>query len=394
MENELFELNQRAKEDAKKYAKKRFVYLEIQKSIKERSFLGLLGPRGVGKTVILKQLLTEINGSFYISLDSYKIESIYTIAKELSDKGIACLLIDEIHNFRYFEKDLKKIYDFLNIKIVFTSSCALSIYNSEYDLSRRVRTIEIYPFSFREFLYFEGKIVSKFDLADISDTNKCKEYYASTFEYEHLFDNYLKGANYPFSKEEDETTPFLKNIINTIITRDIPIIENISLQEQDEIEKVLKFIGTAPVENISYSSISTNTGITKYKAEKYASYLMKAFLIQIISPRGINVLKEPKVLLSLPYRLVYQKFEDCIGGLREDFFAEACKMSKIQINYLKSTTGEKTPDYLTDSIVFEIGGKNKGREQFKGTKYEQKIILTHPGKIDEIRRPLFFIGMI
>ncbi|HMB01136.1 MAG TPA: hypothetical protein VKS21_09135 [Spirochaetota bacterium] len=36
--------------------------------------------------------------------------------------------------------------------------------------------------------------------------------------------------------------------------------------------------------------------------------------------------------------------------------------------YLKSTRSKKTPDYLVENKtwIIEIGGKAKGREQFKG----------------------------
>lgn len=43
-----------------------------------------------------------------------------------------------------------------------------------------------------------------------------------------------------------------------------------------------------------------------------------------------------------------------------------------EISYLKSTREEKTPDYLLElpsgKMIFEIGGRRKGREQFKGIK--------------------------
>ena len=60
----------------------------------------------------------------------------------------------------------------------------------------------------------------------------------------------------------------------------------------------------------------------------------------------------------------------------------AMRQARISIQYLKSTTGQKTPDFFIEhqgrKIVLEIGGKGKGRSQFKGVEADQKIILA-PG---------------
>lgn len=47
-------------------------------------------------------------------------------------------------------------------------------------------------------------------------------------------------------------------------------------------------------------------------------------------------------------------------------------------------------------IVFEIGGKGKGREQFKGVKVDRKVIFAHTDDLDggSGRRPLFLLGML
>jgi hypothetical protein len=39
------------------------------------------------------------------------------------------------------------------------------------------------------------------------------------------------------------------------------------------------------------------------------------------NPKGTNVLKEPKVLMFLPFRLLYSELQQCLGAIREDFFA-------------------------------------------------------------------------
>jgi hypothetical protein len=101
--------------------------------------------------------------------------------------------------------------------------------------------------------------------------------------------------------------------------------------------------------------------------------------------------------MALPYRLLYRPFNECIGGLREDFFVEAFRALGKEIFYLKSMRGQKTPDYLLrdhEDIVFEVGGRGKGRSQFKGVDVEKKIIFADGYDITGIRRPLFLAGLI
>ena len=50
--------------------------------------------------------------------------------------------------------------------------------------------------------------------------------------------------------------------------------------------------------------------------------------------------------------------------------------------------------YKDESIVVEVGGKNKGREQFKGITDKKKIIFSHSTIVDEIRRPLSLLGFL
>ncbi|MEI6339226.1 MAG: hypothetical protein WCQ57_11680 [Verrucomicrobiota bacterium] len=162
--------------------------------------------------------------------------------------------------------------------------------------------------------------------------------------------------------------------------------------------KLLAFIGRSAVDGINYSSLSSNLGITKYKAEHYADALEKAFVLQRIFPAGTNLLREPKVLLVPPVRLLHLPIEQATGGLREDFFALAMRQGGIPVHYLKSTRGKKTPVFLIrhhgQEIALEIGGKGKGRSQFKGITTDRKIVLAPDIAPQPDRLPLHLIGFL
>lgn len=393
--NRVLELNELAKKEGTRYPKKRKLYNKIVSS-KGKHFIGIVGPRGVGKTVLLKQIVSENKEAFYISVDTLREEDLFDITKVLIEfYGVKLLLLDEIHFQKNYWQKLKKIYDFLNIRLIFTSSVSLSIFDSSYDLSRRVELFYLYPFSFREYLFFKEDISLPGLTLDKIIKGKELEIY---LRYEYAFVDYLKGGLFPFSLEEPDIYPILNNIIKKIIHRDIPLVANLQIDEISAIEKTVKFIGKSPVEGINFTSISKNVGITKYKAEQYVSLLEKAFLLNVVFPEGTNVLKEPKILMCLPYRLLYKDYNECIGALKEDFFVEILKMKNWQFGYLKTKRGAKTPDFLVREknreIVIEIGGKGKGRSQFKDIIVKEKLILVYPQTISKDKRPLFLLGFI
>ena len=202
----------------------------------------------------------------------------------------------------------------------------------------------------------------------------------------------------PFALHESAPLTLLKNIVETVIYKDIARVSKTSAEELDTIKKLLAFIGKSGIDGISDSSLAKNLGITKYKSGQYTALLEQAFILQRVMPEGTGVLKEPKIVMALPYRLLYRSFEDAVGGLREDFFVEAVKAAGLEVRYLKSTRGAKTPDYVIGGgkkrVVFEIGGKSKGREQFKGFSGRHKIILADGYETKGIKRPLFLFGLL
>jgi len=390
------ELSAQAKEEGASYPKKRFVYAEIKRHLGERIFIALVGPRGAGKSTLLKQIHYQAEASFYVSLDSVGTINLFNMSKELAEHGIRLLLLDEIHAHPNYGRELKKIYDFLPaLQVVFTSSSSISLHEATYDLSRRVRLVPVPSFSFREFIFFaKGENVDPMPFADLANTKRCKTYYGKNMHYEPLFEQYLAGGNYPFASGHRDILPQFQNMLDIIIERDMVLISRITMAESFDVRRMLTFIGRAPSDGISYSSISQNVQIAKVKAQKYVELLEKAFVLRRVLPKGTNVTKEPKIMFTPPYRLLYRQYDECVGDLREDFFVDAVSRLNIGLDYLKGTRGEKTPDYLVGDFVCEIGGRNKGRGQFKGFSGKNKIIFTQPGTLDDMRRPLFFVGML
>ena len=391
----LFELDRLARDDAGRYEKRRFACDRIAGE-RGRHGVGIVGPRGVGKTVLLKQLACATPESIYISVDTLEKTDLFEVIRVLRDTySIRNVFLDEIHFQETFDRQLKKIYDFLDVRVVFTSSVALALRKSVYDLSRRVNLRTLPPFSLREYIYFRrNRLLPALSMDRLVNG----EIPPDLLRHGADFRDYLGGGNMPFALDEPNPIPLMKNILTTIVTRDIPRVMRLEVREVDLLKKMVAFIARSNIDGINYSSISRNLGITKYKAEQYLRAMEDTFVLHLTFPQGTNVLKEPKVTMALPYRLLENDPEDCIGGLREDFVVDSLCVAGMPFHYLKSPRGRKRPDYMFrhhgDRVIFEVGGKGKGYEQFKGVSADRKLILADGAPVDGGRLPLLSLGFL
>lgn len=395
--HELFQLHELAMEQVRRYTKKRQAF-DVLHGRETRHFVGIIGPRGVGKSVLLRQLCQERGDTgLYISLDSVAEMDVFeTVRKAVSDYGVRHVFLDEVHFVKTIHQDIKKVYDFLDVQVTFSSSVALAMTQSARDLSRRVRLLRLPAFQYGEYLRFKGQ--SKCSDLSLDDL------IGQSWEPRHLrmggaFKEYLQGGAMPYALEEPAWAALQRNILKTVLEKDLPSVHPMSIEEIAVCTKMVEFIAKAQVDGISYSSLSKNLGITKYKAEIYVGLLEKAFVLHRIMPCGTNVLQEPKVLMCLPYRQLFTDFWESIGGTREDFTVDCLRAAGFRFHYLKSTRGEKTPDYLvelekTSPLVVEVGGKGKGREQFKGLKADRKLILADGDEVSPGKIPLFLLGFL
>mgnify|MGYP006272070167 FL=1 len=396
----LFELDALAVDSVSQVPMRRFAWHTLSET-PGRPFVALFGPRGAGKTVLMRQLRAEMPRALYISADALEgTGDLFEIASRLHrDYGIENLCLDEIHFVPNYAEQLKRIYDFLPLRLWFTSSVALSLTATGWDLSRRVVRMTLPPFSYREYLRFtEGIAVAPLRLRECLLGSVPPEY----LRLRGRFRSYVEGGLYPFVLESGLQYQLFEHVLEKVVTHDIPGFDpELTQADIEGLRKTVRFIGRSAVDGINYSTVSKHIGVTKYKAEKYLAYLERSFIARRIFPAGTRVTKEPKVLLQLPYRLLYQSYDDAVGALREEFTVCAVEQHQVPMRYAKSTRGAKTPDYLIDldgtPVVVEVGGPGKGRSQFKEVDYEQKVIV-HDGEPSPVgssgvrRVPLHVLG--
>jgi predicted AAA+ superfamily ATPase len=387
----ILNLSELAKE---KVSSKKREIIEQLRSNKDEVFLGLCGPRGAGKTMLLKQYHYEHQSSCYISIDTLAAdEDIFELIRALqTNYRFNTFLLDEVHFNKEINLHLKKLSDFLNVKIIFTSSVALEMTKSAYDLSRRVKLIRVPYFSFREFLSFKGIIDLKpLSMSEIL-SNQLSSQYLTTDKYLH---QYLQGGLLPFALAVDDWKTALSNTVQKIVFEDIPRVHDFTYEDLSMILKSITFIAKSSIDGINTSSLAKNLGVTRYKSEQYLSLLETAFVVQQIFPEGTNVLREPKVTLLPPLRLLHSTFNDSIGALREEFAVDAFSRAGLALSYLKDARGKKMPDYsfeLDDKrVLIEVGGPGKTRKQFRE---EEGVLFVDGPPYGEKRLPLAMLGFL
>ena len=112
----------------------------------EARLIAIRGARGVGKTTLMLQYQklhygnTQDRKSLFVRLDNlyFTQHTLIEVAERFYQQGGELLLVDEVHNYPNWSKEIKEIYDtFPKLHVVFSGSSLLHILNAEADLSRR-----------------------------------------------------------------------------------------------------------------------------------------------------------------------------------------------------------------------------------------------------------------
>lgn len=337
--------------------------------------IAIKGARGAGKTTLLLQLAKEklLNKeALYISLDHiYFYENkLYELAKKFEQFGGSHLLLDEVHKYPNWSREIKLIYDnFPKLSIIFTSSSMIEIYKSESDLSRRAVSYNLKELSFREFIEFETE--QKFSAHSLSELlqnhNPIASQILKKIKPLPLFEKYLRIGSYPYYKENEALfNQKLLNTINLIIETDINAVENLNYETIIKLKKLLKSIATSVPFTPNVSKLSELVGLSRNSLVSALKMLEKAALINdLYKPTtGIGVLTKPEKLYLNNSNLLYTLAKDNtnIGNVRETFVLN-------QLKELYTIHLPEQGDLLIDEkIILEIGGKNKSKKQVENIK--------------------------
>ncbi|MCF0220066.1 MAG: AAA family ATPase [Muribaculaceae bacterium] len=333
----------------------------------EARLVGLMGPRGVGKSTMVLQHIKEQTPevaakSLYVSADhSYFLtHSLAETAAQFVREGGQWLYIDEVHKYGNWSIELKQIYDqHPELHVMFTGSSILDIMEGQADLSRRVLLFAMQGLSFREYLEMFHSIVTPVrSLEDVLHGSVEVEGLAHPLP---LFAQYLREGYYPFSKE-GFFLQRLQQVIQFTMEYDIPQFANMTAATGKKLYRMLGIIASNVPYKPEATSLAAEIGVSRNDIPAYLLYMEKAGMIgqlrdQTGGMRGLG--KTEKVYLdntNLIYAIAAENAN--VGNVRETFFYNQTRLTQ-------PVTSSKVSDFEIGQYTFEIGGKKKGKKQIK-----------------------------
>ena len=333
----------------------------------EARLVGLMGPRGVGKSTLILQHIKskspeEKAKSLYVSADHsyFTTSTLIETANQFVREGGEWLYIDEVHKYEGWSQELKQIYDsHPGLHVFFTGSSILDIIDGEADLSRRVILFDMQGLSFREYLeMFHG---IKTPIRSLEDILNGKTEIEGLQHPIPLFNQYLREGYYPFSKE-GFFQQRLQQVIRLTMEVDIPQYANMSPATGKKLRRMLSIIAS----NVPYKpeapGLANEIKVSRNDIPTYLLYMEKAGMIGQLRDetggmRGLG--KTEKVYLDNTNIIYALSGENAnIGNVRETFFYNQTRLAL-------DVTSSKVSDFSIGKYTFEVGGAKKSHRQIK-----------------------------
>lgn len=267
--------------------------------IEIRRAVVLMGPRRVGKTVILHHAIQKLideginpGNIFYAALDTpiftnLHLEKILSYAIETSQadtsKVIYCFF-DEIQYLKDWETHLKSLVDtYRNYKFIVSGSAAAALRLKSLESGAgRFTNFTLPPLTFYEYLELtnHGTLFKKesskpfegnyhYSASDLPIINEKFESYINFGGYPELLTNAdLKSNMSRFVKSD---------IIDKVLLKDLPGLYGI--QDIQELNSLFTKLAYNTGNEVSLDELSKNSGVAKNTIKRYLEYLEAAFLI-------------------------------------------------------------------------------------------------------------------
>ncbi len=329
---------------------------KISKTFFKGKAIIVSGPRQVGKTTLLKHLLSNIKGTtLFLDGDDISIQNLLNrpntqqIKQIIGDNSI--VFIDEAQRIPEIGITSKIIVDqFPQIQLVLSGSSSFELSNKLNEpLTGRKWTFNLWPITWEEWQNHVGYVKAEQDI-----------------ENRLVFGLYPEVLNH-----EENPSLVLAELSNSYLYKDILMYGG--LKKPNEIKKLLQALAYQIGNEVSLNELSQIVGIDPKTVDKYIDILEKAFIIFRLQPLGKNLRNEIKSKNKIYFydngirntvigQLQPFAIRQDIGQLWENFLiSERIKqlsLNKTLLNYyFWRTTQQQEVDY-----VEEIDGKFFGYE--------------------------------
>ncbi len=328
----------------------------LQKPIEKALFKGkvivIFGARRVGKTTLVKQIISASPGSKYINCElGQNQDALETTNTDLLisylGKKTSIAVLDEAQHVRNIGIVLKVLADtFPNLQLIVTGSSGFDLVNKIAEpLTGRSRLFQLLPFSFEELLQVKDLLTLK----------------SST-------DTIMRFGLYPevYDKTEEVAIEELDNIAVNYLYKDLLMFEN--LRRSDLIRGLVKAIALQLGNEVSLNNLANMLGENVHTIKKYLELLEKTFVIFRLSSFSRNLRNEinkgmkiyfldPGIRNSIIRNFNPMDIRTDTGGLWENFFI--VERMKYHNNHRRMVNYYFWRTYQKDEIdlIEEMNGK-------------------------------------
>jgi predicted AAA+ superfamily ATPase len=340
----------------------------------------LIGPRQVGKSTLIREILKQ-QDYLFLDSDDFKVQqqliepNTNYLKRLIGDKKI--VFIDEARRIKNIGITSKIIIDqFKDVQLILSGSSAFELNNEINEpLTGRKWEYNLYPISFQELEQTIG----------FSEVSK-------QLEQRIIYGMYPDALNY-IGKEKE----VLENLINSYLYKDILMLSGI--KKADVLQKLTQALALQIGNEVSYNELSQLIGVNKETISSYIDLLEKAYVLFRVNPFSRNLRNEIKTNRKIYFydtglrNALISNFNQLElrqdkGALWENFLiSERIKYLKYHKRYTKTyfwrTAQQQEIDWIEEIdgkiTAYEFKWKSKNK-----VKFPQKFIEAYQAEVKVI----------
>lgn len=330
----------------------------IEKKLMPGKVIIIYGPRQVGKTTLVKQLIEQSSKSInYFNADEIiyreilSSQNLHRLAEIIGESEL--IIIDEAQRIDNIGLNLKLIIDnYPSLFVLATGSASFDLANKISEpLTGRKITYTLYPVSYSELMNTYGNLESR-----------------------HQLERWLVWGGYPeiiTTKDLTHRRSLIQELVSSYLYRDLLELEDI--RHASKLVDLLRLLAFQIGSEVSVSELASNISADFRTTQRYLDLLEKVFVIFRVDGFSRNLRKEISknsryyfydngIRNTLIQNFNPLKIRNDIGQLWENFLMVERRKHNQYSNQFVNSFFWRTYDQKEIDLIEEAGGRLFGYE--------------------------------
>jgi predicted AAA+ superfamily ATPase len=248
----------------------------------------ITGIRRCGKSTLLQQIRSEHSEKdYFINFDDerliqFKVEDFQLLYETFIELfGVQkTFYFDEIQNITGWERFVRRLHDYGNKVFIIGSNANMLSRELGTHLTGRYVTMELYPFSFREFLEFNGKALNQGDIYSTEGRSELKA----------MFSKFVLLGGFPVFLE-NQNDNYMKSLYENILYRDVMVRNN--LTNEKELLELVYYLASNVSRLSSYNNLAKTIGVKNASTiSNYLQFIQNTYLIFQVNKFDFSLKKQ------------------------------------------------------------------------------------------------------